>query len=111
MDATTSNSSIAIAVIARDHLRVPVKICARTTKKSSPLQVETDALLWAMQLAKIERWSHVIFEGDAKICIDAINNPNNSFPWTLIIPICNISTLKDCFTSFFFFTLVGPAMV
>ena len=102
MDAATSNSSATITVITRNHLEVPVKIWVRTTKKSSPLQAETDALLWAMQLAKIERWSHVIFEGDAKICIDAINNPDNSCPWTLIIPIRNISALKDCFTSCFF---------
>ena len=101
-----------MTVVARNHLKVPVKIWVRATKKSSLLQAETDALLWAMQLAKIERWSHVIFEGDAKICIDAINNPDNSCPWTLIIPIRNISALKDCFTSFFFlFGLVGPAMV
>ena len=30
--------------------------------------------MWAVQLAKVERWSKVIFEGDAKICFDAINS-------------------------------------
>ena len=55
-----------------------------------------------MQLARIEKWNHVVFKGDAKICIDAINNPSNPCLWTLIIPIRNICALKDCFTSYFF---------
>lgn len=76
VDAALFDSNAAIAVIARNHLIVPIKIWARTTKKSSPLLAKTEALLWAVQLAKVERWWHVIFEGDSKICFDAVNSPN-----------------------------------
>ena len=99
VDAAISNISAAIAVVARDHLGVPVKVWARTIKKTSPIQAETDALLWALQLAKVEKWSHVVLEGDAKICNDAINKPSNPCPWMLIIPIQNIRALLDCFSS------------
>ena len=102
VDAATSNNSAAIAVVARNHLGVPVKVWARSIKLTTPLQAETEALLWAMQLARIEKWNHVVFEGDAKICIDAIKNPSNPCPWTLIIPIRNICALLDCFSSCFF---------
>ena len=71
VDAAISSSQAAIAVVPRDHRGVPIKIWARLTKKTSPLQAETEALLWAIQLAKVEKWSHVTFEGDAKICFDA----------------------------------------
>ena len=98
VDAATSNNSTAIAVVARNHLGVPVKVWVRSIKLTTPLQAETEALLWAMQLARIEKWNHVVFEGDAKICIDAINNPSNPCPWTLIIPIRNICALLDCFS-------------
>lgn len=76
VDAALFDSNAAIAVIAKNHLVVPIKIWARTTKKSSPLLAKTEALLWAVQLAKVERWWHVIFEGDSKICFDGVNSPN-----------------------------------
>ena len=65
VDAAISDSQATIAVISRDRFGVPIKIWARSIKKSTPLQTETEALLWAVQLAKAEKWSHVICEGDA----------------------------------------------
>ena len=99
VDAAISTSQAAIAVVARDHRGVPIKIWVRLTKKTSPVQAETEALLWAGQLAKVEKWSHVIFEGDAKICFDAINSPSNPPPWCIHTPLLNILALVECFVS------------
>ncbi|XP_075649652.1 uncharacterized protein LOC142620113 [Castanea sativa] len=74
IDAVVSDTQAAIAVVACDHRGVPIKVWARLIKKTTPLQAKTVALLWAVQLAKVEKWSKVIFEGDAKICLDAINS-------------------------------------
>ena len=76
LDAAISDTQATIVVVARDHCGVPLKVWARLIKKTTPLQAETAALLWAVQLAKVEKWSKVIFEWDAKICFDAINSPS-----------------------------------
>lgn len=99
VDAALSDSHAAIAVVARNHLGVPVKSWARITKRTSPLLAETEALLWAVQLAKAENWTHVIFKGDSKIYFDAINSPNLPCQWTLITPRSNILSLFVCFFS------------
>ena len=72
---------------------------ARLLKKTTPLQAETTALLWAVQLAKAENWSRVIFERDAKICFDAINAPSQPFPWCIWTQLLNTIALADFFFS------------
>lgn len=99
VDAALADSHAAIAVVARNHIGVPIKTWARIIKKSSPLIAETEALFWAVQLAKAENWSHMIFEGDSKICFDAINRPNQPCQWTLLPPRSNILSLAVCFIS------------
>ena len=83
INAATSATQAAIGVVARDYQGIPLKVWARLIKKTTPFQAETEALMWAVQLAKVERWSKVIFEGDAKICFDAINSLNQSYPWCI----------------------------
>uniref|UniRef100_A0A7N2R3H6 RNase H type-1 domain-containing protein n=1 Tax=Quercus lobata TaxID=97700 RepID=A0A7N2R3H6_QUELO len=73
-DAAISTSHACLAAVTRDHHGVPIKILARITKVASPLLAESEALLWAVQLAIREGWNHVIFEGDAKSCFDAVNS-------------------------------------
>jgi len=74
VDAAISTSHACLAAVTRDHHGVPIKILARITKVASPLLAESEALLWAVQLAIREGWNHVIFEGDAKSCFDAVNS-------------------------------------
>ena len=102
VDAAVSANIASIAVLARNHSSVPIKTWARTIRKTTPLQAETKALLWAVQLAKIEKWSHIIFEGDAKQCFDAINSPDSPVPWAILAPISDIRCLVAHFVSFSF---------
>ncbi|XP_023912636.1 uncharacterized protein LOC112024225 [Quercus suber] len=102
VDAAVSSNLASIAVFARNHLGTPIKAWARTIRISTPLQAETKALLWAIQLARIEKWSHVLFEGDAKQCFDAINAPDSQVPWAIHAPISNIRCLTVYFVSFAF---------
>ncbi|KAL0013188.1 hypothetical protein SO802_000257 [Lithocarpus litseifolius] len=99
IDAAISDTYATIAVVARDHHGVPIKIWARLIKETFPLKAETAALLWAVQLAKMENWSCVIIEGDAKVCFDAINAPNQPFPWCIRTQLLNTIAVAEFFFS------------
>lgn len=99
VDVAISDSQATIVVVACDHLGVPFKVWVMLIKRTYPLQVEIEALLWAVQLAKVEKWSQVIFEKDAKICFDAINTPNHPYPWSIHTQLLNILALVECFIS------------
>ena len=65
----------------------------------SLLQAEAMALLWAVHLAIQNRWYSVIFEGDSKICIDALNYSDWTPNWSIDTIICNIHSFSSYFTS------------
>ena len=99
VDAPVTKSHASIVVIARDHLGIPIKMWARVIKLTSPIQAEFETIFWAMLLAKYERWSHVIVEGDAKDCFDALVDPKFLPSWSIHTTIDNILALHR----FFFF--------
>lgn len=50
-----------------------------------------NTLLWAVQIARRECWNHVNFEGDSKLCIDAVLDRSGSSVWAikhLVFDIC-----------------------
>ena len=59
-------------------------------------------MLWAVQLASREEWSHVIFDVDSKVCIDAILDCTGNSTWSISHFISDISWLALSFTSFSF---------
>lgn len=102
VDAAWTCSKAALAVIARDSQGSFCNIWARTSSHRSPLQAEAEALLWAVEIAKREKWCHVCFEGDSKICFDALTSASGSSNWSIHASISNIQSLVQCFISFSF---------
>ena len=97
VDVAVTKSHASIVVIARDHLGIPIKMWARVIKLTSPIQAEFETIFWAMLLAKYERWSHVIVEGDAKDCFDALVDPKFLPSWSIHTTIDNILALHRFF--------------
>ena len=79
---------------------------ARVIKLTSPIQAEFETIFWAMLLAKYERWSHVIVEGDAKDCFDALVDPKFLPSWSIHTTIDNILALHRFFFCFFLFLFI-----
>ena len=99
VDAALSNSKSALAVVARNHLGIAISIWGKEHHLCSPVQAEAEAILWAVQIAIQERWSAVIFEGDAKLCFDPLSQPDLIPSWPISTLICNIRSLVSCFVS------------
>ncbi|KAL5560975.1 hypothetical protein UlMin_030722 [Ulmus minor] len=81
-DAAASSSSAKVGAVARDH--EGSILCSRTLllPPFSPLFAEAKACLLAVLLAKDHGWRFCIFEGNAKMVIDACCS-SNSCPWEI----------------------------
>ena len=98
VDAAILRNHSTLAVIARNDKGEVLKAWAKQSKCCDPLQAETSAVLWALQLAASESFMHIIIEGDAKVCFDAIAD-NSPAPWTVSSLINNITKLSNSFLS------------
>jgi ribonuclease HI len=60
--------------------------------------VEAAAILWAIQVAKVECWRDIIIESDSKSCVDALlqNTPVND--WKIAVLCENVLTLAAEFS-------------
>lgn len=60
--------------------------------------VEAAAILWAIQVAKVDCWRDIIIESDSKSCVDALlqNTPIND--WKIAVLCENFLTLAAEFS-------------
>ena len=103
VDAAISQNNSALTIIARDAHGFVLKAWSKILPKRSPLSVETEAILWALQLAKSEAWSKIIMESDSKNSIDAIMDCMSCPPWSISSLISDIGFLAKSFGSCLFF--------
>ena len=86
VDVAMLHDSAKIAVVARYDLGLLFKAWAKRIHTTVPLVAEASAILWAVQLAKMEELRGIIVESDSKLCVDAISLDKAACDW-------NISTL------------------
>ena len=64
-----------LGFVARDEKGSVLVAGSRTEwKDHNPENVEARAMFWAAQTAKYHGWRHVMFEGDAKLVVEALNS-------------------------------------
>jgi ribonuclease HI len=96
-DAAVSLNSSTIAVVARDSGGTFCLAWTKHTKVSDPLCVEATAILWAIQLAKLENLTHIVVESDSKICIDSIKGHPEEVNWNVAAFISDVIALASDF--------------
>jgi ribonuclease HI len=98
VDAAIHPSVATIAVIAKDDAGCFVKAWTKTLPTVDPTAAEALAILWAIQLAYLERWKNILVESDAKNWVDAILG-NSACSWN-IYTLCNdVKRLASDFSS------------
>jgi ribonuclease HI len=94
-----SLNSSTIAILARDSGGTFCLAWTKHTKVSDPLCAEVAAILWAIQLAKLENLTHIVVESDSKICIDSIKGHPEEVNWNVSAFLSVVITLASDFIS------------
>ncbi|KAL0013205.1 hypothetical protein SO802_000274 [Lithocarpus litseifolius] len=102
VDAAVDPTSTALAVLARDHTGVPIKIWMKKHICCLPVQAEVASVLWAINLASAEGWTRIIIEGDSKICFDALSTKNSMPPWNISHIVSDVLSASKSFISVYF---------
>lgn len=93
VDAIVFNDAATIAIIARNESGLITKSWAKSFNSCDPLIAEAVAILWAIQVAKVENWSSIIIESDSKMCVDAILIDPHASLWKIAVLCDNVKTL------------------
>ncbi|XP_065626172.1 uncharacterized protein LOC136066187 [Quercus suber] len=99
VDAAVGPTFTALAVIARDHTGVPIKLWAKKYISCLPIQAEAASVLWAINLATAEGWMKIIIEGDSKICLDALSAKDSLPPWNISNIVSDVFSICKSFIS------------
>ena len=88
VDAAMFQATPMISVIARNESGLFVKAWVKLVHASNPLVAEAVAVLWAIQNAKVEKWSAICVESDSKMVVDLLLQDNYVGNWNIEV-ICN----------------------
>ena len=88
-----------IAAVARDWRGKVVFACSKRVNTTFPLQVEAEAIIWALNLAANLDVDSISIESDSKSCIDALRCPNQDVPWRIKTICSDVLALKLNFTN------------
>ncbi len=98
VDATISMNHLTLVVIAQNDKGEVLKAWAKQSDFCNPIQAETSAVIWALQLSAFESFMNIAIESDANVCFDAIAD-NSSTTWVISSLITNIIELSRSFLS------------
>jgi hypothetical protein len=82
-DAAIGSFCSSLAVVARDWRGTLALALSKKANITIPFQAETEAILWAVQIARDRDWNSVIVESDSKLCIDALCGVSMDYPWRI----------------------------
>ena len=83
VDATVGPTSTAMAVLAKDHTGVPIKLWAKKYVRCLLVQAEAASVLWAINLASAKGWTRINIKRDSKICFDTLSDKDSLPPWNI----------------------------
>jgi ribonuclease HI len=73
VDVAILQDAAKMAVVARFDSGHIFKAWAKLIHTTEPLVAEASTILWALQLAKVEKLCGIMVESDSKLCVDAIS--------------------------------------
>jgi hypothetical protein len=74
VDAVVLKDHRRLAIIARDEYGKMIKAWAKDHVLCDSIMAKDYAILWSVELVRIEMIQNVIFEGDTKVCFDVLND-------------------------------------
>jgi hypothetical protein len=102
VDAALKDGVATLAVVVRNDMGHVINGWAKKVETTDPATVEAAALLWALEIAVENKFTKIVVEGDAKLCIDAITIETTSIPWRIHNLVHSIKVLAFEFSVCFF---------
>ena len=90
-------------MVARNDHRVVLKAWSKLLPKRAPIAAKSEAILWALHLARGENWREIIVESDSKLCIDSILDHSGCPQWAISFVVSDIRLWANSFVSCLFF--------
>ena len=98
-DVAVRTSFSTVAMVAWDAHGSLCSAWTHTVNEDDPIAAEASAILWALQIAKMENFTSIIVESDSKLCIDVITlHPEDSY-WVSAAFVSDIISLSSDFSS------------
>ena len=98
-DAAVHTSFLSIAVVARDANGFIHSAWTKHIEVVDPEVAEASAILWAIQLAKLEDFQNVIVESDSKVPVDCMNGIQAEANWKIAAIVLDVNFLSLDFVS------------
>ena len=107
VDAAMSQSAATIFVIARNEAGIILKAWDKPSNSIYPFVAEAAAILWAIQVAKMENWGNICVVNDSKMCVDFLLQANFVSSWNIEVLYGDVKSLA---AEFNFVVFVGLNM-
>jgi ribonuclease HI len=83
VDAALKDGMATLAVVVRKDIGHVINGWAKKVETTDLATVEATTLLWALEIAVENKFTKIVVEADAKLCIDAITIETTSIPWRI----------------------------
>ena len=93
IDSAIFHTFACIAVVVRNDSGLITKAWAKPFNSRDSLVAEVAAILWVIQIPKMENWHAITVESDSKVCVNILLQYFSASRWSIVVLCDDAKTL------------------